>query len=198
LHKYILFGAVVSVILSTSPAMAATGMSQVPLQAQIDKHMAEYPGGVQVSDNSISYGEGNAVLTFPRPGEKAAPAGLGTGVRTADADRLEINEPDAKNLSGCPSSWRTKWYCFYEHRDFNGRRWQFKDLNNDWATNWGFNDQTSSWVNTTSKRFYTYADGFASNGSYWTFLWGMYPGDSKSSYVGDAFNDRMSYWTTTP
>ena len=61
------------------------------------------------------------------------------------------------------------------------------------AGDYGFNDQTSSWVNTNEKysnRWLAYNNVSSSGAS--GFLWTMWA-DSKSSYVGNA-NDLMSGW----
>jgi hypothetical protein len=85
------------------------------------------------------------------------------------------------------------WYCFYTDRDFGGRRLQFKDTDADFAGNWGFDNQTSSWVN-TNHTFSIYAYSVSCGNVH---LWTEPTGPASSSYVGDTNNDRLSFWSKT-
>ena len=189
-------GAATAVMLA-APAVAAPKS----LQAQINEHIAKY-GGVQVSDNAIAW-ENGPTLVFPdtAKGEKKAPKGLGRNVRVEKAKAAGIQDATAfaspggtTDVEGCPGGYfKTDYYCFYTDKDFGGRRLQFASTNTGYAVDWGFDNQTSSWVNNegTGKRVHAWAG--APNG---TFLWTEQYG-SKASYVGDANNDRMSSWTRT-
>lgn len=87
------------------------------------------------------------------------------------------------NASTCPPS----WFCFYEHEQFNGRRVQFRDCGVQNLTDFGFDRQASSWVNSTSSPVDVYGapDGGGER------LWHEEP-LSSSSYVGVQSNDRAS------
>lgn len=137
-----------------SAVPAAADTRSLELQKTIEQHMRDFPGAIQVSDNAIAYEGGAVVLVFPSPGEKVAPDGLGSNVRTDEARSLGLEiEPQATAYRhGCPYSTITNadWYCFYVDDLWEGRRLQFKDTYADFASNWGFDNQTTSWVNTNS------------------------------------------------
>ncbi|MEV5979120.1 peptidase inhibitor family I36 protein [Streptomyces sp. NPDC052114] len=188
--------------LATSAEAAPASPEVTELQKQIDEQIRDY-GGIQVSDNAVSYENGSVVMVFPDPGEETAPDGLGDGIRTAKAKRDDLlknaQAPAAQgaNVEGCPQGWTEagRWYCFYEHKNFKGRRLQFNETERQYASNYGFNDKTSSWVNTNKKgsnTWYTW-NHVDKNWRVSGFLWEMYAG-SKSSYVGNAANDKMSAW----
>lgn len=178
---------------------APSGARPVPsVQRDIDEHLRKFPGGIQVSDNAIAYGNGEAVAVFPSPGEEHAPTGLGPNVRTAEAAGMGLlagaNDREARAVEGCPAGRPdNRWYCFYEHKDYGGARWQFHDTRVGWATDWGFNDMTSSWVNTQNHKYRTYNHIDKQNNRMWDPLWDM-AGNSKSSQVDPNFNDQMSGW----
>lgn len=182
-------------------AVGDTAFADAPstLQQQIDTQLASYPGGTQVSDNAVAYNGGDVVVVFPSTGRERAPDGLGSHVRELEAHALGLTTDAAAvpestaYLHGCPYSTITNadWYCFYTDKNFGGRRLQFKDTNADYAGNWGFDNQTSSWVNTNHTfDIYTYSVACSS-----TLLWIEPTGPASSSYVGAANNDRLSFWT---
>lgn len=53
---------------SLSPAQRAE------LQAEVDQHLKNYGGGVQIGINQVSYENGQMILTLPLPGESSARA----------------------------------------------------------------------------------------------------------------------------
>ena len=94
------------------------------------------------------------LLILPNEGEEFAPAGVG---ENANEEQLEVDEngelagPDqVADVHGCPSGLLKKWYCFYTNANYGGRRLQFSSTCSDFASNWGFDNQTSSWVNTNT------------------------------------------------
>lgn len=188
--------ALVGAVMMPASAMADSG----ELQNQIDSFLLEYPDGVQISDNSVALDGGNAVLTFPDTGEAAAPEGLGDNVISAEEAEGEGVDPDILTTPagtgyrhGCPYSTITDadWYCFYADADWLGKRYQFKDTSSDFASNWGFDNKTTSWVNNNANfKIYAYDGGCESSR-----LWTEPNGVSLSSNVGSTFNDRMSFWT---
>lgn len=177
--------------LAASPSSAAT----TPLQAQIEGALAQHPGGIQVSDNSIAWNGGDIVMTFPARGQRKAPDGLGDNPRMKVLERLGATglAPDVaestESVEGCPNGiFTADAYCFYTDINWGGRRLTFYSTCSDFASNWGFDNETTSWVNTTNKIIHAYDQ---SGG---TLLWDEATGVSKSSYVGNTNNDRMSFW----
>ncbi|WP_371749827.1 peptidase inhibitor family I36 protein [Streptomyces sp. NBC_01283] len=140
--------------LTTSSAQADAASER--LQKSIDEQIAEY-GGTQVSDYAVAYDDG-AVVVFPNPVTGEAPDNLGTGTRTAQAQSYDLDTNPNDNIGlrsavqGCPSGWtpNSDWFCFYQYKNFKGKRWQFKDTSVGYAANWGFDNKTSSWVNNRS------------------------------------------------
>lgn len=173
-----------------APAYAAPGKT---LQQKIDDHIAAY-GGVQISDSTIAW-EGGPTLTFADTarGQKKAPTGLGRNVRQDKVNELGLNllaNPRLADVEGCPSGWTVRdAYCFYTHSYFGGDRLTFWETCQSTASNWGFNDTTSSWVNTsTGKTIRTYR-----HADFTDRMWTEYSG-SKSAVVASSYNDAMSSW----
>jgi hypothetical protein len=163
-------------------------------QKEIDAYLRAHAGGVQVSDNAVAYRAGEVVVVFPSPGERRAPDGLGGNVRsTALAAGVAADfDAAASSVAGCPSGTFDRWYCFYTDSNFGGRRLQFLNTCADDAADWGFNNSTSSWVNTNPNSrivAWDYRGGEA--------LWVEGYGVSSDNWVGSSDNDRMSYWTRT-
>lgn len=201
-----------SVTALTAPSNAATvgSSSESALQQEIDTQLAQYPGGIQVSDNAVAYQQGAVVLVFPNPGQSVAPDGLGPNPRVDQARALGLLAQTPSNslsatssgtitpystayLHGCPYSTITNadWYCFYTDINWGGRRLEFKDTAADFAGNWGFDNQTTSWVN-TNHTFSIYTYSVACNS---TLPWIEPSGPASSSYVGSTDNDRLSFWS---
>lgn len=86
-------------------------------------------------------------------------------------------------IHGCPSG----WFCFYHDANFGGRMLQFSSCGIQNLTDFGFNDQTSSWVNNTSSSVDVFKDINGGGGR----LWHESP-HSQSSFVGSAANDQAS------
>lgn len=139
------------------------------LQKQIDKQLAQTPGGKRISLNQASWRGGKAVMTWPLPGEAKARG---------------VNEPAA--ALGSPNC-SYAWTCLYEHDQYNGRRLTWSDCNFENLANWGFNDQTSSWHNNQTRGTKTHVYNW--NGSAWDLLW-VSTAPSSSSYVGNYANDK--------
>ncbi|WP_131787497.1 peptidase inhibitor family I36 protein [Protofrankia symbiont of Coriaria ruscifolia] len=133
---------------------------------------------MQISPNEIAWDGGKVVMVFPWDGEKAAPtsstAALGGPISTSD-------------IYGCPTQYfGADYYCFYEHIDWGGRRLQFKDYpQNINFSNYGFDNETSSWVNGGAGTINVYDQPYVGT----PFLWTEVP-HFLSSWVGDANNDR--------
>lgn len=167
------------------------------LQHLIDHQLAAKAGGIQISDNAIAYRGGDVIIVFPNPGERVAPRGLGAHVRaTALAQRADAQSQSVtpNTTQNCPAGVFDHWYCFYTDQNFGGRRLQFLTTCSDSANNWGFDNQTTSWVNTNGSIQIGAYDG----GNYNGLLWVMGSGVSTSSNVGAVNNDRMSSWRANP
>ncbi|HEY9494928.1 MAG TPA: peptidase inhibitor family I36 protein [Intrasporangium sp.] len=179
---------------ATAAAPQLEAASSAGPQKEIDAYLHAHPGGAQVSDNAVAYRDGEVVVVFPDRGELRAPEGLGANVRsTALAAKVaEDVGLAAASYAGCPSGTLDRWYCFYTDSNYGGRRLQFLNTCADYAADWGFNNSTSSWVNTNPNSrivAWDYRGGEA--------LWVEGYGLSYDNWVGSADNDRMSYWTRT-
>ncbi len=182
-------------------------------QAELDRVMALQPGGIQVSDNAVVWGDGDVVLVVPSRGQAKAPAGLGTHVRRHLLDTPGLRSLDTTNVASargaqagagsgqsfdtqdCPGgAFKKDYYCFYQYRDWGGRRVQFTgDTKAADAADWGFNNGTTSWVsNDVDCTVKAYNAERPSDMSNW--MWKQ-PENSSSSYVGSDNDNKMSFWT---
>lgn len=180
--------------LPAEPVIPTATVTASGPQAEIDAYLRAHPGGVQISDNAVAYRDGEVVIVFPDPGERFAPEGLGDNLRSTAlaADVAQDVGAAAASVAGCPNGTFDHWYCFYTDSNFGGRRLQFLNTCADYASNWGFNNTTSSWVNTNPRSrivAWDYRGGKA--------LWVEGYGVSYDGWVGSGANDRMSYWTRT-
>jgi hypothetical protein len=186
--------------LAWSPAVVTAAAN--PTQAELDRVMALQPGGVQVSDNAVVWGDGDVVLVVPDPGQPTAPEGLGKNIRadalTSPAMRAlaTVDQTDGAArigaTHGCPGGLLTRdYYCFYQFRDWRGRRVQFTGATATGdAEEWGFNNGTTSWVsNDVDCTVKAYNTSRSRNP-----MWEQ-PENSVSSYVGAQHDNKMSYWT---
>lgn len=172
-------------VLVVPNAGAATSPQTQHAPRNVNEQLAQYPGGTQVSVNEVSYGGGAAIVSFPSATQSSIASGIGS------AGLL------APNIHGCPAGDAdNRWYCFYEHKDFGGRmvKWNMRHCGSDWIAfgNVGFNNQTSSWVNTGALSISVW-DGKPSQSA---GLWLERP-HTEVSYVGDANNDRASAFATS-
>jgi hypothetical protein len=188
--------AVTALLLSAAPTAAPTAFAAndderaIRLQNDMDAYLTQYPGGTQVSDNALAYRNGDVVIVFPAPDSRTAPPKLGNNVRdTYLAQRLRQQMSVVSAVYGCPDG---GWYCFYSDSNFGGRRYQFLNTCSDYASNWGFSNVTSSWVNTNPYSQILTWDYLNGPG-----LWATPYGLSYSSWVGSLANDRMSFWART-
>ena len=141
-----------------------------PAIAQV---LRDHPGGVHINTDQIAWNDGTVVLTIPSEPPSLADNGIGpTG-----------------SVQGCPVG----WYCFYQNINFNagaaGRRLQFSDCNStQFLTDYGFGNQTSSWVVNKTVRNIVVFDALGT-----VQLWTEF-GHSNSSWVGPAANDRADWF----
>nr|WP_239062722.1 peptidase inhibitor family I36 protein [Streptomyces sp. SID13031] len=175
-------------------AGAASTAPTGPLAAEMAQLLKLQPGGIQVSDNALAWEKTGTVVVWPSPGESVAPAGLGNNVRADAARRAGVAAESSRSIQavhGCPSGITVKdYYCFYTDSNWGGRRLQFTGATvRGNAGNWGFDNQTSSWVNTdTDVTVYAYD---SPDSHLWTE-----PEKSVNSLVSSGSNDRMSQWQT--
>lgn len=141
----------------------------------MDAQLAASRGGRQSAANEITFG-GGVVMVLPLPGEERAPVwSRARGTRSATAD-----------WKGCPDDTSPSYYCFYADINWGGRRLQFSALYEEkpvMFSDYGFQDQTSSWVNTG--KFAIIVDGYGGGGQ-WSLLWREPPASlSASVQYGD-------------
>lgn len=161
-------------------AVEEQSFAQADLQLEIEELLVQHPTAFQISDHEIAWNDGTVVLSLP------VPEGEGAKIEAA------------ATVEGCPSG----WFCFYQHINFNrgqsGRRLQFSDCASagvtQFLTDYGFQNQTSSWVVNKSLNFVNVNDfdpspGFPNGRNWWNS-----PGNSRSSWVGDAANDRVDWF----
>jgi hypothetical protein len=169
-RRHRLAGVLVALVLSAvavtvaSPA-AASPQADAALQASIDAQLRLAPGGTQISRNQVAWNGDSVIMTFPEPAS--------TPSKVALAPR-------------CPGG---GWACFFEDRDWGGRMLQFRSCGYiQWFSDYGFENQTSSWHNRQAFRSVNVFD--VAEGE----LWFMEQGNVSSSYVGDRRNDKADYF----
>lgn len=180
---------------SADPESADSVTLAGPLTAEMAELLELQPGGVQVSDNAMAWDDGATVVVWPDPGADQAPAGLGSNVRADVAQAMGLTDVAASADVSAMGSWSScpyDWYCFYTDSNWDGIRYQFSSTCSDYASNWGFNNQTTSWANRGGSGKTIYALDY--NGG--SLLWDELQGTSDS-YVGSNDNNRMSYWRCT-
>ncbi|MFC6883407.1 peptidase inhibitor family I36 protein [Actinomadura yumaensis] len=131
----------VAVAAATTSANASTVREKQPadLQAQVNEQLRNYPGGVQISPNEVTYKHGRVVLTIP-DGRSAAADPCATGA-----------------------------YCFYDGANFTGRKLTFRDCGGwQYLTDYGFGNKTSSWTNATKNETLVYDDDVKPQKLLWT------------------------------
>ena len=103
---------------------------------------------------------------------------------TTTSTAATVGAAPQATIHGCPAG----WFCLYADANFGGRRLPFSSCNvTQNLTNFGFNDQASSWVNNTSHSVRVFKDINGGGGILWTA-----PPHSQSSFVGGANNDQAS------
>jgi hypothetical protein len=149
--------------------------------AEMQALLEEFPEATQVDDHSISWYDGKVVLELQED----------------DAGELSAEdqgfEPRAV-VHGCEEG----WYCVYSHLNWNvnaitppqPRRLRFSDCTRNDLSNFGFRDQTTSWVNNGPHTVQVKNDLTLQPDQ---VLWTMGP-HSSSSNVGAAANDKADYF----
>jgi len=124
-----------------TPALAQPDRPGGDVQAKIDAHLRDYPGGVQTGPTEISYLNGRFVMTF-------VPTGVGTDSTDGTAD--------------CPSG----WFCFYDSINFGYPRGKLSDCGWQDLAAWGWQNRTESAhynMSTGSVAFINHAAGQANH-----------------------------------
>lgn len=158
-------GPSVAPIADSRPAIASLSLKERKgLQAEINQVLAETKGGKQISANEVSWQNGAVVLVLPLPGQDTAPAYSKATAGSNEAQGAAVEAQDAAvDWKGCPAGRAdNRWYCFYEHPYWGGRRLQWNHSHcaeNISLHDYNFAYMTSSWVNTTyNVRVETYTD----------------------------------------
>lgn len=107
-------------VIAATALMAPTPSSALPptgpnVQAQIDAHLAEHPGGKQINATEVSYANGAFVISFVRTGQST----------------------DGPN---CPRG----WFCFYDHLNYGFPMGKLSSCGWQDLAWWGWNDRTES------------------------------------------------------
>ncbi|MFF8352977.1 peptidase inhibitor family I36 protein [Streptomyces chartreusis] len=202
LQSLMLAGALVLGLTSTAGAVTE---DEIPLQAQIDEVLAKTEGGVQISKNEIAWHGGEAIMSFPLPGESKAP------ISSPAAQRLQAKvagkpagtvEPAATDVSiqaddgDCPTEiFGNDWYCFYQNDNFGGRRLQWNATHRSpvYFSDYDFENKVSSWSNKGGKQIYVYENFWVGRP---THLWTEEP-HSRDSSVPNSVDNRAESFTTS-
>ncbi|MFK3981847.1 hypothetical protein ACI2K4_15910 [Micromonospora sp. NPDC050397] len=113
----IVLTAIVAAVAALTPATAAPPDSAppTPVQREIDKHLAAYPGGEQTGPAEISYAGGAFRITFEPP----------------------------NGIMGTPNC-DLGWFCFYDGVNYTYPRGQLSDCGWQDLAAWGWHDRTES------------------------------------------------------
>jgi len=181
--------------LTAEQLQAEAANVQVPLQRRIADQLKLAPAGRQISANEIAWNGGKVIMSFPLDGQQRAPRSSAAAVRlmaaaaSADGASARAGAVTPSDIEGCPTVvFGADWFCLYADINWGGRRLQWSTSCTDQLSNYGFNNQTSSWVN--GGALYVYVDDPSRN------LWTETP-HTKSSNVGATNNDRATWFTTS-
>jgi hypothetical protein len=176
-------------VMTTQQLQAESSNSQVPLQRRIDDQLKLAPAGRQISANEIAWNGGKVIMSFPLDGQRQAPDSSVTATRLMTAVTASPKKMTPSSIHGCPTvTFGADWFCLYADINWGGRRLQWSTSCTDQLSNYGFDNQTSSWVN--GGALYIYVDDPS------RIIWTENP-HTTSSYVGDANNDRATWFTDT-
>lgn len=157
-----------------SGTRTVAGPAARDVQAEVDAIVARSPGARQISENEVTWNDGEVVLTIPSP------------------SRPEVEAMGS--VHGCPSG----YFCFYEHEKFGGRKLQFRDCSRggvtQYLTTYGFENMTTSWVVNRSVNFINVNDwdpspGYPTGRNLWNAS-----SNSVSTNVGAANNDKADWF----
>ncbi len=181
-----LLATVAATALAVPSAIPSASAAQTTTQARVPQNVAQqlawYPGGKQINANEVSYKNGTVIVSFPSSAATASSPGV--------TDLFG-------NIHGCPAGKPdNRWYCFYQDKDFKGRmvKWNLPHCHKNWLAfnDVGFNNETSSWVNTGGLNIAVF-NGVPYKSAR---LWHENP-HTEVSWVGDANNDKASAFITS-
>ncbi|MFI8164532.1 peptidase inhibitor family I36 protein [Streptomyces microflavus] len=145
--------------LSVATLTSAGAVEPDALQQEINGVLSRTEGGVQISRNEIAWHGGEVIMSLPLPGEIQAP------VSTSSAQKLQAKvggvplstkevvttkaDSGALAVDNCPTQvFGADWYCFYQYKDFGGRRLQWsKRYEKVMFSSYDFVNKASSWSN---------------------------------------------------
>ncbi|MEE1804144.1 peptidase inhibitor family I36 protein [Streptomyces sp. NPDC101062] len=186
---------------SAAPAEPAAARGTTELQRQIDRTLANTEGGTQISVNEIAWNGGEAIMSFPLPGErKAPPSSLAARKLQAEFTGVPLSEMGVTAADNCPTQAIGKdWYCFWETKNFEGRRltWNNSHKSKIYFSDYNFHNKTSSWSNKGDKTIYVYArTQTGSDASCTKLLWTESPHTHNSSLPAN-LDDRADCFKTS-
>jgi hypothetical protein len=139
---------------------------------------------------AIALGQSPAAQAAPATAHQAVPAGISAPAGSYYANGVVYGSDGAQlALSPNLSAYCTGWVCLYANSNFGGRALRFGCGYQGNLTDWGFNDQMSSWSNNTgcdAKWFYNVS------GTPWPDPGTCMQAWSTNSYVGNGANDGAS------
>ncbi len=166
------------------------------LQATINSVLKRSPGATQISQYEVTWDGGKALESFPAPGKARAPGMSPAALAVTGSAGANSGAPVNGASDSCP--WYVAgdhFYCFYQDKNFNGRRLQWsyqycysynlKPYIN--FTDYSFNDQASSWVNNGNHIISAYNNINAGGALLW-----QEGTVSNSPFVGSTANDKAS------
>lgn len=180
-------------------AQASAAETPDELQLEINDVLSKTEGGVQISQNEIAWHGGEVIMSFPLPGEthtsistpaaqklQAKVTGLPANTRETTTPKAFETESGVMAADSCPTqTFGNDWYCFYQYKDYGGRRLQWSNsYEKVYFSSYDFVNKTSSWSNKGGKTITVYGrkvSGSDSSCSQW--LWAELP-HTRSSSVG--------------
>jgi hypothetical protein len=192
---------------SRGEVRALSAAASTQLQAQVDQQLAGTRGGVQISANEVSYHGGDPIVSFPLPGQAQAPVSSAAALKQQGATPSQVRTLSQQSAlssvdwHGCPAGESdNRWYCFYEHANWGGRRLQWIDPHCSspiYFGDYGFRDQASGWANTTQNPGLNVLVQDDLGAGDWINIWSENP-YTQVAYVGDGQNDRADRFFSCP
>ncbi|WP_460362917.1 hypothetical protein [Actinocorallia lasiicapitis] len=177
-------------IMGEAPALAheqkVLAQKEEAVESAIARQLQRTKGGKRSGKYEVSYRNGTVVMLFANE-------------RGQWPARSSLSRLHTEYRHGCPYGVTVRWACFYEHDRFNSgrsgaRMLQFSQTGTQFLSDYDFNDQTTSWVNTNNNRVVVVYNNIGSNNQPNTQLWWEYY-NSENSNVGTAANDKATAFT---
>jgi Peptidase inhibitor family I36 len=100
-----------------------------------------------------------------------------------------------QDLTPAADTCATDAYCFYDGKDFAGRKLTFRDCGGwQYLTDYGFGNKTSSWSNPSKNTVKVYDEDVSPRGELWT----ENPGAASSNVGSGPYNKADSFLTYCP